>query len=113
MTVTAPNTQTVGQSLTLECSVTAVRGITSRVDIVWRRASTLLRRADNISPTMMISSLLYTDTYIISQLSTTDNGREYQCEVVINTTPPVMATGSVTLDVIGKFKAYTCIVQSV
>jgi len=34
--VVAPNIQTVGQSLTLECSVTAVRGITSRVDIVWK-----------------------------------------------------------------------------
>ena len=101
VTVTAPNTQTVGQSLTLECSVTTVRGITSRVDIIWRRASTLLRRADNISPTM-ISSLLYTDTYTISQLSTTDDGREYQCEVVINTSPPVMANNSVRLvDVIG------------
>ena len=112
VTVTTPNTQTVGQSLTLECSVTTVRGITSRVDIIWRRASTLLRRADNISPTM-ISSLLYTDTYTISQLSTTDDGREYQCEVVINTSPPVMATGSVTLDVMGEFKAFTYIAQSV
>ena len=102
VTVTTPNTQIVGLSLTLECSVTTVRGITSRVDIMWRRASTLLRKTDNLSPTIMISSLLYTDTYTISQLSTTDDGREYQCEVVINTSPPVMATGSVTLDVMGE-----------
>ena len=104
MSVTAPNTQIVGQSLTLECSVTTVRGITSRVDIIWKRDSTMLRRTDNISPTMMISSLLYTDTYTISQLSTTDDGREYQCEVVINTSLPVMASGSVVLNVIGEFK---------
>ena len=33
--VTAPATQTVGQSLVLRCSVITVRGITNRVDTVW------------------------------------------------------------------------------
>ena len=89
MTVTAPNTQIVGQSLTLECSMTGLRGITSRVDIIWRGA--MLRSIYIIPPTMMASSVLYTDTYTISQLNTTDDGREYQCEVVINTSLPVMA----------------------
>ena len=106
VTVTAPNTQIVGQSLTLECSVTAVRGITSRVDIIWRRASMMLTRTDNISRTIMDVSLLYTDTYTISQLNTTDDGREYQCEVVINSSPPVMATGSVILDVMGEYHIF-------
>jgi len=41
-------------------------------------------------------------SYTISQLKTTDEGKVYQCEVVINTTPPVMASGSITLDVTGK-----------
>ena len=102
MTVTAPNTQIVSQSLTLECSVTAVRGITSRVDIIWRGDGKMLRRINNIPPTMMASSVLYIDTYTISQLNTTDDGREYQCEAVINASPPVIATSSVTLDVMGK-----------
>ena len=82
--------------------MTAVRGITSRVDIIWRSGSMVLMRTNNTSPTVMDSSLVYTDTYNISQLSTADDGREYQCEVVINTSPLVMATGSVTLDVMGK-----------
>ena len=47
------------------------------------------------------NSVVYTDTYNISQLSTTDDDREYQCEVVINTSPPVMTNNSVRLDVMG------------
>ena len=102
VTVTAPNTQIVGQSLTLECSVTTVRGIISRVDIIWSSDGTQLERMEgvNVSSTTD-NSVVYTDTYNISQLNTTDDGREYRCEVVINTSPPVMANDSVTLDVMG------------
>ena len=97
----APNTQTVGQSLTLQCEVTTVRGITSRVDIVWRSGGVELQRK-NVSSTMMSNSLAYTNSYTISQLSTTDDSRVIQCGVVINTSPSVMATDSTTLDVTGK-----------
>ena len=102
VTVTASNTQIVGQSLTLECSVTTVRGITSRVDIIWSSDGRELERMEgvNVSSTTD-NSVVYTDTYNISQLSTTDEDREYQCEVVINTSPSVMANDSVTLDVMG------------
>ena len=100
--VNAPNTQTVGQSLTLQCEVTTVRGITSRVDIVWSSDGTVLRRMNDVSSTTMDNSLVYTDSYTISQLSTTDDGRVIQCEVVINTSPSVMASDSITLDVTGK-----------
>ena len=100
-----PNTQTVGQSLTLQCNGTTVRGITSRVDIVWRNGSngTELQRTNNVSSTTMNNSLVYTDSYTISQLSTTDEGRVIQCEVVINASPSVMASNSITLDVTGKY----------
>ena len=102
VTVTAFNTQTVGQSLTLECSVTTVRGITSRVDIIWSSDGTQLERMEAVSVSSTTDdSVMYTDTYNISQLNTTDDGREYQCEVVINTSPSVMANDSVTLDVMG------------
>ena len=102
VSVTAPNTQTVGQSLTLQCEVTTVRGITSRVDIVWSSDGTVLRRINDTTATTMDNSLVYTDSYIISQLSTTDDDRVIQCEVVINATPSVMASNSITLDVTGK-----------
>ena len=105
VTVTAPNNQPVGQSLTLQCNVTTVRGITSRVDIVWRNSigSNELQRMDNVSSTTMDNSLVYTDSYTISQLSTTDEGRVIQCEVVINASPSVMASDSITLDVTGEY----------
>ena len=103
VSVTAPNTQTVGQSLTLQCVVTTVRGITSRLDIVWSNGGTELQRMNGVSSTMMSNSLVYTNSYTISQLSTTDDGRVIQCEVVINASPLVMANDSITLDVTGMF----------
>ena len=103
VSVTAPNIQTVGQSLTLQCEVTAVRGITSSVDIVWNSGGMELERMNNVSSTKMDNSLVYTHSYTISQLSTTDDGRVIQCEVVINASPSVMATDSITLDVTGEY----------
>ena len=93
----------MGRSLTLKCQVTTVRGITSRVDIVWSSGGTELQRMNNVSSTMMSNSLVYTNSYTISQLSTTDDGRVIQCEVVINTAPPIRASDSITLDVNGMF----------
>ena len=101
--VTALDTQTVGQSLTLQCEVTTVRGITSRVDIVWSSSGTVLRRMNDTTATTINNSLVYTDSYTISQLSTTDEGRVIQCEVVINASTPVMASDSITLDVTGEY----------
>jgi len=104
VSVTVLSPPTVGQSLVLACDVTAVRGITSRVDIVWRSGGVTLTRRNSTTPTLNDGGmLLYTDYYAFPRtLNTTDDGREYHCDVVINTSPPVMATGSYTLDVIGK-----------
>ena len=101
--MTTPNTQTVGQSLTLQCKVTTVRGITSTVDIVWSSGGTELERMERVSSTTMDNSLVYRDSYTISQLSTTDDGRMIQCEVMINASPSVMASDSITLDVTGEY----------
>ena len=98
--MTAPNTRTVGQSLTLQCEVTTVRGITSRVDIVWSSDGMELQRMNGVSLTTMDNSLVYTHSYTISQLSTTDDSRVIQCKVVINA---VTATDSIKLDVIGEY----------
>ena len=101
--MTTLNTQTVGQSLTLQCEVTTVRGITSRVDIVWSSNGTVLRRINDATATIMDNLLVYTDSYTISRLSTTDDGRVIQGEAVINVSPSVMASDSITLDVTGEF----------
>ena len=102
--MTTPSTQTVGQSLILQCEVTTVRGITSRVDIVWSSGGAELERMNNVSSTTMNNLLVYTDSYTISQLNTTDEDRVIQCEVVINASPPVMASDNITLDVTGEYK---------
>ena len=101
--ITAPNTQTVGQSLTLQCVVTNVRGITSRVDIVWSSRDLELQRMNNVSLTTMDNSLVYTGSYTISQLSTTDHGRVIQCRIANNASQSVMASDSITLNVTGEY----------
>ena len=102
MTVTAPSTQIVGQSLILECSVTTVRGISSRVDIEWSVGNRVLQSTEGADVTSTSSDfVVYTDFYNISQVSTLDDGRVYQCKVIINTIPQLMATDRTTLDVTG------------
>ena len=110
--MTALNDQTVGRSLTLQCEVTTERGITSRVDIVWSSNSIILKRINGTIATTMNYSLVYTDSYSISQLSTTDDGRAIQCEVVINASPPVMATDNITLNVIGMYIILYCLMMT-
>ena len=101
--MTTLNNQTVGQSITLQCEVTTVRGITSRVDIVWSSNGIVLRRINGTIATTMDNSLVYTDSYSISRLSTTDDGRVIKCEVLINRNLPIMALNNFTLSVNGEY----------
>ena len=104
VSITALDIHTVGQSLTLQCEVITVRGITSReIVYMWSSNGTVLRRINNtIDTTTIDSSLTYTDNYTISQLNTTDDGRVIQWEVVINASPLVVDGDSITLDVTGE-----------
>ena len=111
ISVTALSTQIVGQSVALQCKVTTVRGITSRVNIVWSSDGIELERMNIVSSTTMSSSLVYTDYYNISQLNTTDDDRVIQCEVVINANTPVMAKDSITLDVTGECALFVLHIQ--
>ena len=91
----------VGQSLLLKCDITTVRGITSRIDIVWSSDGLELKRTDRINMSSMTNySILYTDMYVISQLSTADEERTYDCTAVITEqSSTVMATDSMALNV--------------
>ena len=106
VTINILNNQTVGQSLILECDVTTVRGITSRVVIMWSSDNSGESRLDVIGEAntslLVNDSMLFTDTYIIPQLSTADENKEYQCEVFIDAESPVTANDSVILNVTGK-----------
>ena len=97
------NNQTVGQPLTLECSIAIVRGITSRVDVAWSSNGIELNTVKGVNISSSTNdSLLLTDTYIISQLSTADENKEYVCEIFLDTEPLVNATSGVVLHVTGK-----------
>ena len=105
VTIMTPS-QDVGQPLTLQCDMTSVRGITSRVDIIWRNISNNsaeLDRMDNVTANITGDSVVYTYSYTIPQLTTSYHGREIQCEVVINNpVTPVRDNAVVRLDVTGK-----------
>lgn len=105
MTLSVLNDQTVGQTVTLECSIFTVKGIRSTVDVIWRRDDLELDRSRNINSSTTNNSVLFTDTYTISQLSTADEDATYQCYVLINTLSPVTVYDNVTLNVTGKENA--------
>ena len=103
VTVVAVSNQTVGQPLTLQCDVATVTGITNRVDIVWSSNGTEVEIIEGVNISSITSSTaLYTDTYIISLLRTSDDDKVYQCEVVINSNVSVIAENRITLNVFGK-----------
>ena len=94
----------MGQSLTLESTVTTVRGITSRVDIVWSSNGLMLKLTEDINHTSTSNNLIiYTDMYTIPQLNTSDEDRNIQCDTFINAISSVTASDSVTLNVTGKY----------
>ena len=93
---------TIGDPLTLDCTVAAVRGISSSVDIIWTTGGRVVRREDNITADIKDDNVIYTDSFEISSLSAIDNGREYQCTVVINANQPVTSSGQFTLMFTGK-----------
>ena len=96
--------QTVGQSLTLKCNITIIRGITSRLDIIWSSDDIEVKRTEGINTSLVtINSVLYTDLYEISQLSTSDEDKTFMCKSLIIATSPVVATSNITLNVTGKF----------
>ena len=95
---------TIGDPLTLDCTVTAVRGISSSVDIIWTTGGRVVRRVYNITADIENDYAIYTDSFEISSLSAIDNGREYHCTVVINADQPVYSSDHITLIFDGKYK---------
>ena len=69
---------------------------------MWSSCGTILRMINNTTASTVDDLQVYMDSYTISHLNTTDDGRVIQCEVVINTSPSVKATDSITLDVTGE-----------
>ena len=98
--ITTTNVPTINRPLTLECRAVTVRGITSRVDIIWRTGNTQVRRQNNILARNIGTLAVYDDTLLItSSLSIDDIGSIYECEVVINSFPVVTATADFTVPI--------------
>ena len=111
--VLEPTYQTVGRRLTLWCEVTALRGITSRVDIVWRSGGTVLERLTDLdSIPENTNTVVYRGSYMLQPLSRNDTGRVFQCEVIIDTSSPIMADDTFTLNVTGKPSHFVCLSYS-
>ena len=96
--------QTVGRRLTLQCEVTTVRGITSRVDVVWSSGGEEVERIMGLSvSSTTANTVVYRHSYNTSEpLRLNDTGTVFQCEVMISTSPPVMDSDNFTLQVTGK-----------
>ena len=101
------NQMAVGQPLILQCSVTTIRDINSRVDFVWISNGTEHERVEGVTGTSSTNNLaIFTDYYIISQLSIADNNSLYTCEVIINRSPLISTAGNFILNVTGKLNPY-------
>ena len=88
--------------------MTTVRGITSRVDIVWSSERLEVEKIEEVNVTYTSSgSAVYKTTYTIPLLSTTDDGRVYQCDVVINTSPIIFGSSNITVDITGLLLLFT------
>ena len=96
----------IGDPLILDCTVIAVRGISSSVDILWTTGGRVVKRVDNITADIENDNAIYTDSFKISSLSVIDNGREYQCTVVINANQPVYSNDQITLKFPGEYNIY-------
>ena len=111
--MTVPNNQTVGQSLTLQYEVTIVRGITGRVDIMWRRKGGRFDTTRVTATTAMNTSLVYRGFYTILQLRTSDDGIMYEYRLVIRGPSRVKTSGVIRLNVTGKYSSKTCLCHTV
>ena len=100
---TLGNNLTVGNLLTLNCTVTAVEGISGSVNIIWTTGNDVLRRAENLSVTYTINNFaIYTDLYEISSLTLLDNGRNYECTVLINASQQINRSDQIVLNFTGE-----------
>ena len=98
--ISVPNNLTTGQPTTLDCTAVTVNGITSRVDIVWYDGTTQLRRVNNVTADIINSTAaVYRNLFNISSLTRYHDGRVYQCQVIINSEPPITSLSSIRLNV--------------
>ena len=95
--ITAPDSPVIDQPLTLQCTVTTVMDIDSRVDIVWSTGNTQVRRVNNVAASDIITLTAYEDTFVTPPLDISDIGSVYHCKVIINSSPLTMEQDDFTI----------------
>ena len=97
-----------GESLQLDCTVTAARGITTNATIQWFVINTLLGstrlvRSVPVAGNISNDSVVYEDSLFISSLSADDSFSDYRCDVLIfSPIQFVRASGRIELDFQGE-----------
>ena len=87
--------QITGRPLTVECNATAVRGITSSVDISIMSLETF----EDVDPIIVGNSAVYSATFTIEELTSFDDERTLVCLVTINN--GISTNDTLVLDVLG------------
>ena len=111
VTVTAVDSQTVGDPLSLRCDITTENDYISNVDIVWKINGVEANRTTNIEKDTLNNAPLrqYTDFYNSTKLlQLNDNNTIYQCQAVIQpyfypSLPALNVSDNFTLIVNGKY----------
>ena len=111
VTVTAVDSQAVGDPLSLRCDITTENDYISNVDIVWKINGVEANRTTNIEKdTQSNASLIqYTDFYNSTKpLKLNDSNTIYQCQAVIQpyfylSLPELNVSDNFTLIVNGKY----------
>ena len=102
------NSAVIGQSFALQCSATMVRGITGTVDFKWTTGNTQVRRINDVSPSDLVTLIMFNDSFVIPSLDISDIGRVYQCEVIMNSFPHTTVNDVFTVPFPGM---YICIMS--
>ena len=101
--VASIDTVEYGKSTALECNAIAVRGITSRVDIIWMTGYfTVVKRRVDVTASIVDNSAVYTDQLVTPPLSANDSGRPYYCVVSITATFVITSSDIIVLSFTGK-----------
>lgn len=94
LNVPTTKNQIVGESLILRCNVITGRYSGDLLNYTWSSNNTILRMANQTEQTL--------DHYFVSQLNASNDGQVYQCKVFVDTTPPVIGNGRITLNLTGR-----------
>ena len=96
--------QSIGNTLVLRCDVRIVKGITSKVDIVWKAdGMEILRYNGNISENRTFYVYYFNSS---KTLTANDNNTVHQCQVIINRSPLINTTDSLMLSLLAGRQSY-------